>query len=96
MRDFRALRSTVDIAITDAYYGVSGLKKPKLAVPDRILVPYFTKVEIELRVEKCLQEWAEEFDIGYVAAVVIARDYINEVFFELLGLSPHDSSEEDE
>lgn len=72
------------------------MKKAKLAAPDRIVVPFFTKVEIELRVEKCLLEWGEECDIGYVAAVVIARDYINEAFFDLLGLSPQDSSEEDE
>ncbi|WP_157959960.1 hypothetical protein [Devosia submarina] len=72
------------------------MKKPILAVPGRILVPYLTRAEIELRVEKCLLELGEEFDIGYVAAVVVARDYINEAFFDLLGLPPNDSSDEDE
>jgi hypothetical protein len=78
------LRSCVDVAITAAHDGVSGMKKAKLTVPDRILVPFLTKAEIERRVEKCLLEWGDEFGIGYVAAVVTARAYINDAFFDLL------------
>lgn len=72
------------------------MAKPKLTVPDRILVPYLTRAEIERRVEKCLLDWGDEFGIGYVAAVVIARAYVNDAFFDLLGLPPNDSSSEGE
>lgn len=94
--DFRALHRLINVANTVANDGMSLMKKAKLTVPDRILVPFLTKAEIERRVEKCLLEWGEEFGIGYVAAVVLARAYMNEVFFDLLELPPNDSSAEEE
>jgi CRISPR/Cas system type I-B associated protein Csh2 (Cas7 group RAMP superfamily) len=53
-------------------------------MPSTIIVLRTTQVEIERRVEECLKACCQDLAVDYAEALVIARQSINDRFFDLL------------
>ena len=58
--------------------------KPKPVVPNLALIPSRSRAEIERRIQECLEKCSDDLGLEYVVALVVARQSLNDSFFDLL------------
>lgn len=58
--------------------------KSKPTLPKRVVILRSSQAEIERRVEECLKECGHDLGVEYVEALVVARQSLNDKFFDLI------------